>query len=391
MNVKTIRPGYMLYEMSGEAYLLPYGQNITEHKKGLQLNASGVYLWKLMQDTTDEEILLTKAAAYYQAKPDELPLLLADIRNFMDKLTCAGILLSASLPLDEKPAFLRLGSLVAAFYGDARFLTQELHQFMLPQESPSPHCVFILHEGKPPITRNGTILIRSKQLTIAESEQYYLFYYEQESHLLECHLEKAGSRADFYYLPPITPDLILIFFHALRSVVLTIAQQKGLFVLHSASLLYQDEAWLFSGKSGTGKTTHTNLWKELYHTPILNGDLNMIGFENGQPMVFGLPWCGTSGTFTAKKYPLGGVMLLKQGPANRMLPQSPGNNALLLAQRLISPDWTPLLMKQNLEFAQTLSRKVPIMRLMCTKDDEAAITSKAAIDESLQNREQPHA
>ena len=38
--------------------------------------------------------------------------------------------------------------------------------------------------------------------------------------------------------------------------------EKGMFALHSASLLYLEKAWLFSGPSGMGKSTHTALWKK---------------------------------------------------------------------------------------------------------------------------------
>ena len=63
-------------------------------------------------------------------------------------------------------------------------------------------------------------------------------------------------------------------FLAIRPVFLFLAQKKGMFVLHSASLLYLEKAWLFSGPSGMGKSTHTALWKKLFDTPFLNGDLN---------------------------------------------------------------------------------------------------------------------
>ena len=82
----------------------------------------------------------------------------------------------------------------------------------------------------------------------------------------------------------------------------------------------------FSGHSGMGKSTHTNLWKEQFGTKIINGDLNLIGWSNGEqanigqsvdkpgskghPIVYGMPWCGTSGIASTKSYPLGGIVLL---------------------------------------------------------------------------------
>lgn len=103
---------------------------------------------------------------------------------------------------------------------------------------------------------------------------------------------------------------------------------------------YQGKAWLFSGSSGTGKSTHANLWANRYHTPVLNGDLNVLDIKNGLPYLYGLPWCGTSETYTTTTYPLGGIVFLKQAPFNRVNSLPPDEQALFLMQRMISPTWT---------------------------------------------------
>jgi hypothetical protein len=383
----------MLHQIEGEYYLLPYGQNIADHRRGLKLNVSGVFLWTLLLETTDEEELLKKSAAYYQAEPCECPELLSDIRMFMDALAHAGILLAEDALPPTGEHVLMLGRLRIDFRGHEDFLTKELRQFLLPNPDPSlvSHCCVSLYDHKPSLTINGNILLRNREFLIAESEEYYLFLYENTEQLLECHLAKDYSRADFYYVPPVTPALVQSFFHALRPVFLTIAKGHGLYVLHSASILYREKAWLFSGKSGTGKTTHTNMWKDLYQTEIINGDLNMIGIEGGTVLVYGLPWCGTSGLYTTKQYPLGGIILLKQGQKNRLLPLTADSRILLLVQRLISPDWTIPLIERNINFAHKISRLVPILRLMCTKDTAAVDTIKEAIDEIIQSKDPYHA
>ena len=59
-----------------------------------------------------------------------------------------------------------------------------------------------------------------------------------------------------------------------------------------------------------GKSTHTALWHELFDTPYLNGDLNLLGLDKDHIIAYGIPWCGTSGIFTAEAYELGGIILL---------------------------------------------------------------------------------
>ena len=111
-------------------------------------------------------------------------------------------------------------------------------------------------------------------------------------------------------------------FHALRFAFLILTQQKELYVLHSASFLYRGRAFLVSGSSGTGKSTHSALWHDLYQTPLLNGDLNLLGIRDNIPYAYGLPWCGTSGICTPKDYPLGGIIFLKQAAIDRCSPCS---------------------------------------------------------------------
>ena len=151
-----------------------------------------------------------------------------------------------------------------------------------------------------------------------------------------------------------------------------LAQKKGMFVLHSASLLYLEKAWLFSGPSGMGKSTHTALWKKLFDTPFLNGDLNLIGKEGDQFVVYGIPWCGTSEIFTVEKKELGGIVLLEKAPEDKIVSLTKEQKTLRVMQRMISPPWTAGLMKKNLAFAEEIANEKPVYFLRCTKNDTAA-------------------
>lgn len=95
-----------------------------------------------------------------------------------------------------------------------------------------------------------------------------------------------------------------------------------------------------SGPSGAGKSTHTALWNRLFETPLLNGDLNLIGIADGAPFVYGLPWCGTSGIYTPKTCPLGGITLLKRAASDSDNPMTEDEQQLSVMHRLISPSWT---------------------------------------------------
>lgn len=86
-----------------------------------------------------------------------------------------------------------------------------------------------------------------------------------------------------------------------------------------------------------GKSTHSALWHDLYQTPLLNGDLNLLGIRNSIPYAYGLPWCGTSGICTPKDYPLGGIIFLKQAAIDQVQSLQPDEKVLHILQRMISP------------------------------------------------------
>ena len=152
-----------------------------------------------------------------------------------------------------------------------------------------------------------------------------------------------------------------------------------MFALHSASLLYLEKAWLFSGPSGIGKSTHTALWKKLFATPFLNGDLNLIGKEGEKFVVYGIPWCGTSKIFTTEKKELGGIDIpVRQEFVDTLTEEQ---KTLRVMQRMISPPWTAELMVKNLKFAEAVAKEKPVYFLRCTKNDTAAETIRRQIEE----------
>jgi len=65
-------------------------------------------------------------------------------------------------------------------------------------------------------------------------------------------------------------------------------------LLHGAAVSIDNKGIIFSAPSGTGKTTHIKLWKEVYGDRfiIINGDKPLIKFEDEGIYVYGTPWQG---------------------------------------------------------------------------------------------------
>ena len=108
-------------------------------------------------------------------------------------------------------------------------------------------------------------------------------------------------------------------------------------MLHASAVSYGGRAYLFSGPSGIGKSTHTRIWKQIFgeEAVIINDDKPALRFLDGRWYAFGTPWCGKEGINTNLKVPLAGICFLKQGDENTI--------SLLSAQEAI-----PLIIPQTM-------------------------------------------
>lgn len=405
---------FSLFTISDVPYLLPFGQGIADLKRGVQINDTGIFLWGLLDRERTEEEMLSLYAAHYEAPDSQLPQLETDLRQFLLMLERYGMLERSNTPAEPDTSthtdivsdsdaamksaveiysdtdksvhrYLSIGGLTILLCGPADAFTQDFDAFEFFPTSTAfnVHQTVSVDSHAPKQRPEGRILLKNSELVVMENDLQYTFLFPNAPGIREAHLTKDGTEACYFCRPPYTESLQQDLFHAIRLSFLYLAQLHDMVVLHSASLLYQGKAWLFSGHSGAGKSTHTNLWKELYNVPLINGDLNLLAVENGCPMVHGLPWCGTSRIVDTHSYPLGGIILVKKALQNSSVVLNDSRAQLLVAQRLISPSWTEKLLQKNLRFVAELAPHILICRLYCTKTPEAAETARKTIDDYL--------
>ena len=94
----------------------------------------------------------------------------------------------------------------------------------------------------------------------------------------------------------------------------------GVLEMHSSVVMKDGKGYLFLGKSGTGKSTHSKLW--LTHIPgteLLNDDNPILRLmPDGTARVFGSPWSGKTPCYKVKDVPAGAVVRLSQAPFNKI-------------------------------------------------------------------------
>lgn len=152
----------------------------------------------------------------------------------------------------------------------------------------------------------------------------------------------------------------------------TLPQQT--IAIHTSVIQYKGRTVLFLGESGTGKSTHTRLWREnIEGAVLLNDDSPILRIIDGKAWMFGSPWSGKTPCYKTESYPLAACVRLSQAPHNKI-------RRLSIAQgyAAIHPSCPPDFAYDDTLYdyiSETLSEvlgQVPMYHLECLPDADAA-------------------
>lgn len=152
-------------------------------------------------------------------------------------------------------------------------------------------------------------------------------------------------------------------------------------MLHSSAIVRDNRAYLFSADSGTGKSTHTNLWRRVFgdnEVRLLNDDKPALRCEEGAWYAYGTPWSGKTGQNLNLKVPLAGICFLTRGNENKIKRLDPVQ-ALYEVLNQTSRPKDPVLKAKVLDVASKLIADIPVWKMECTLEPEAAVVSYEAM------------
>lgn len=159
-------------------------------------------------------------------------------------------------------------------------------------------------------------------------------------------------------------------------------------MLHASAVVKDGYAFLFSAASGTGKSTHTTLWRKLYgydRVLMLNDDKPALRLENGRWYAYGTPWSGKTDQNINMRVPLGGICLLERGQINEIEPAGGAATVYELLQQTVRPQTIDGRAKV-LDLLDDLMGKVPVWKLKCNMELEAARVSHDAMYQAAKER-----
>ena len=153
-------------------------------------------------------------------------------------------------------------------------------------------------------------------------------------------------------------------------------------VLTHASVVVNDgKAYLFLGRSGTGKSTHSRLWQQTIEGTIaLNDDHPILRInEQGNVIAYGSPWSGKTPCYRNESATVGGIVRIKRALENKIRRLSPIESYASLLTSCFGMTWDKDLADGKDQTLQSIITTVSCWTLECLPNEEAARVCAQAI------------
>ncbi len=150
----------------------------------------------------------------------------------------------------------------------------------------------------------------------------------------------------------------------------------GIVLFHGSAIALDGEVYLFTAKSGTGKSTHTRLWREVYgeRAVMINDDKPLLAIEDNEVRVYGTPWNGKHRLGENISAPLKAICILERNEKNIIKEE----NSLATFPEILSQTYRfsdVEGMRSTLSAIDKMLKQVKVYRLGCNMDREAAEVS----------------
>lgn len=166
-----------------------------------------------------------------------------------------------------------------------------------------------------------------------------------------------------------------------RSLCLKVLESYNGFFFHCSAVSLDGKAYLFTAPSGTGKSTHAQLWKAHFgdRLKIINDDKPIIRQSKNGFVAYGTPWNGKERRGENICGKIHGIFIIEQCKTNSVEKVKPASELGTLLSQTIRPKNAKLL-SNLLAMLESLTMQVPIFRLKCNISDEAVVTACSVIE-----------
>lgn len=146
-------------------------------------------------------------------------------------------------------------------------------------------------------------------------------------------------------------------------------------LMHSSVTMNSGRGYMFLGKSGTGKSTHSSLWRKyIAGSDLLNDDNPAIRVPRttNEATVYGTPWSGKTPCYRNLSQPIGAIVRLEQWPKNIIRRESRLQAFASILSSCSTMMWDKPSYDAILATVSRAAKRVPVFYLQCLPDEEAA-------------------
>lgn len=155
--------------------------------------------------------------------------------------------------------------------------------------------------------------------------------------------------------------------------------EYDILLFHCSALALDGNAFLFTGPSGVGKSTHTRLWRQQFGKQIvtINDDKPLLSVHPNAITVFGTPWAGKDGLQSNTMAKVAGIVVLRQGSKNVLCPMTCQEAFPILLNQTYREN-SPTKMRKTMDLVAQLAH-LPTFSLSCTISQEAVSLAYQAL------------
>ena len=179
----------------------------------------------------------------------------------------------------------------------------------------------------------------------------------------------ANIRGDRWRLSPDQLELCAI----QRRIVSQLSCQ-GVLLFHGSAICTDGRTYIFTAPSGTGKSTHSRLWREMlrnHDVVMVNDDKPFLKVEHGRVIAYGSPWMGKENLGCNMSAPVEAICSISQGTENVIRNATPDEMYPIFYEQSFRPfdrEGT----ENYLHTLDVLTRSVRLYHLECDVSVEAA-------------------
>lgn len=171
-------------------------------------------------------------------------------------------------------------------------------------------------------------------------------------------------------------DIDGLFFHiGIENILL----KENRIYFHSCCVDTEFGGILFSGVSGSGKSTQGSLWKESGIGKIINGDKTIL-VKDKHWIGYGSPYAGSSNIYLNEKCNIKAIVMLKKATACSIRKLNKAEAFRNIYSQIVINLWDETCIQKAIDFAGMLINELDIYEFSCTPDQNAV----AFLKEKLQ-------